>query len=153
MKHADILFATLEKKELMEAFLQKMVNGVPEKFLNPELYVQAKQTADVTHKKPSAYKSMFIIEEYKKLGGKIDESKSQHGLRKWIDEEWKNLTPYSMGVTTLADSPKCGHKHPKQGKLPSVCRPKKQMRDFTRSQIQKAVKLKERGETIRWKDL
>jgi hypothetical protein len=137
----------------MESFLQRTIHGVPEKFLNPQLYIKAKQIADETHKKSSAYKSMFIMEEYKKLGGKIDESKSKHGLRKWIDEDWKNLTPYSMGLTTLESSPKCGQKHPSQGKIPSVCRPKNQIHDFTKAQIQRAVKIKEKGDTIRWKDL
>jgi hypothetical protein len=96
---------------------------------------------------------MFIMEEYKRLGGQVDESKSKHGLRKWIDEEWKNLTPYSMGLTSLENSPKCGQKHPNQGKLPSVCRPKKQMHDYSKTQIQEAVKLKEKGRIIQWKDL
>lgn len=137
----------------MEQFLQRTIHKIPEKFLDEQIYLAAKHSADQVHSKPSAYKSMFIMEEYKRMGGKIDESKSKHGLRKWIDEDWRNLTPYSMGLTSLDNSPKCGQKHAKQGKIPSVCRPKKEMKNYSKTQIAKAVRIKERGETISWKTL
>jgi hypothetical protein len=36
--------------------------------LNKELYEKAKQIANETYKKPSAYKSAYIVKQYKQLG-------------------------------------------------------------------------------------
>jgi len=59
---------------------------------NPELYEQAKKIADETYKKPSAYKSGFIIKKYKELGGtyagKKDENK---GIARWFKEQWQDI--------------------------------------------------------------
>ena len=53
---------------------------------NQELYGQVKLYADSVYKKPSAYKSGFIVKTYKSLGGKlvIMKKKSHYGdgLRK-----------------------------------------------------------------------
>lgn len=131
----------------MEAFLQQVI---PKKILDPELYEKAKATADTVHSRPSAYKSMFILEEYKRMGGRVDESKSNHGLRRWIDEDWRNLTPFGMGLTSREDTPKCGQRHPLQGKLPSVCRPYHMIKTYSKLQVQKAIRIKEKGGVISW---
>jgi len=70
--------------------------------------------------KHSAYRSMWLGRENK---NKTDNG----GLRKWINEDWRNLTPYALGLTTLKNTPKCGTKHPQQGSNPSVCRPLKEI--------------------------
>nr|WPF46645.1 MAG: hypothetical protein [Lake Baikal virophage 8] len=59
---------------------------------NPELYNKAKAIADETYKKPSAYKSSFIVKKYKELGGTYTGLKpKKSGLTKWHKEEWKDI--------------------------------------------------------------
>ena len=91
------------------------------------------------------------MDEYIRMGGQIKSSKN--GLQKWLNEEWKNLTPYSMGLVTLDKSPACGQKHPNQGDKPSVCRPKDQAKKYTKKQVKEAVRIKETGATIQWSKL
>jgi len=58
---------------------------------NPELYEEAKQIADDTYKKPSAYKSGFIVKKYKELGGTYSGKKENKGINRWFKEEWKDV--------------------------------------------------------------
>jgi len=126
---------------------------IPPKYLNKDIYKKAKAKADKTYAKPSAYKSAFIVGEYKRMGGKVDESKSKGGLTRWFGkEQWKNLTPYAEGLTKSKTEYKCGEKAPKQ-KAPSVCRPKAETKKYTKAQIKKAVEIKKKGKQIDWKKL
>lgn len=63
--------------------------SIPE---NRNLYEQVKAEADKKYDKPSAYKSGWIVKEYKKRGGtykgKKDEKK---GLTRWYKEEWADI--------------------------------------------------------------
>ena len=59
--------------------------------LNPELYEKAKKIADETYKKPSAYKSGFIVKKYKELGGKYSNDNEPKELKRWFKEEWKDI--------------------------------------------------------------
>ena len=126
---------------------------VPPKYINKDIYKRAKAKADKTYAKPSAYKSAFLVAEYKRLGGRVDESKSKGGLTRWFGkEQWKNLTPYAEGLTKSKTEYKCGEKAPKQ-KGPSVCRPKADTKKYTKTQIKKAVEIKKKGKQIDWKKL
>jgi len=58
---------------------------------NPELYEEAKKIADATYKKPSAYKSGFIVKKYKELGGTYSGKKENKGINRWFKEEWKDV--------------------------------------------------------------
>jgi len=79
-------------------------------------------------------------------------------LKRWINEDWRNLTPYAFGITSLNKAPKCGDssKNPRGQK--SVCRPMKTVSKstpvlataYTKAQIKKAVSMKNEGKTIRW---
>ena len=61
------------------------------KILDPELYRVAKEVADNKYKKPSAYKSGFIVRLYKALGGKYGgKKKEKDGLSRWFKEDWRN---------------------------------------------------------------
>ena len=106
----------------------------------------------------SAYRSMRIAKE--------GAMKSPNGgLRRWINEDWRNLTPYAFGVTTLAGTPECGdgRKNPvvRGVRQKSVCRPMRRVsrntpvlaKTFSRSQVRKAVAKKNRGERIVWVEL
>jgi len=121
------------------------------KYLSKSIYDKAKRIADDKYKTHSAYKSAFILKTYKELGGKIDESKSKQGLRKWIKEDWKNLTPFVENLGGKRDF-SCGEKHPKQ-KNPSICRPLKDVDKYTKEQLTKAVKIKASGKNIDWKTI
>jgi hypothetical protein len=59
--------------------------------INKELYNQVKEEADQKFKKPSAYKSGFIVKEYKRRGGDYEGSKSNDGLARWFLEEWSDI--------------------------------------------------------------
>lgn len=59
--------------------------------LNPLLYAKAKQIADETYKKPSAYKSGFIVKKYKELGGTYGGEKPKTGLTRWYKEKWTDV--------------------------------------------------------------
>ena len=129
------------------------------KYLDKSIYEKAKKEVYADFKKPSAYRSMALIKKYKELGGRIDETKSKGGTKKWLNEKWINLTPYSEGLVKFENSPVCGQKHPKQ-KGPSVCRPMINKKgttslaqDFTKQQIKKAVDIKKKGKVINWKFL
>jgi len=58
---------------------------------NPDLYEKAKKLADETYKKPSAYKSGFIVKKYKELGGTYSDDKQPKKLKRWFKEEWKDI--------------------------------------------------------------
>ena len=61
---------------------------------NYNLYKRAKQIADKTYKKPSAYKSGFIIKKYKELGGTFSGDKPKNiGIERWFKEKWVRVNP------------------------------------------------------------
>jgi hypothetical protein len=58
---------------------------------NIPLYEIAKEIADKTYKKPSAYKSMFIQKKYKELGGTYTDDNKPKLLKRWKNENWKSI--------------------------------------------------------------
>ena len=61
---------------------------------NPKLYAKVKAEADAKFlAKTSAYKSAWIVREYKKRGGRYDEAKPSQttGLTRWFKEKWVDL--------------------------------------------------------------
>lgn len=58
---------------------------------NKDLYEIAKEIADKTYKKSSAYKSGFIIKTYKKLGGEYIDDNKPKKLKQWFKEEWGDI--------------------------------------------------------------
>lgn len=103
--------------------------------------------------KHSAYRSMILAKENKN-------KTSNSGLKRWIDEKWRNLTPITLNENKFYE---CGKKSEKQiqAKLPSVCRPTKRVNtetpvlanNYTKKQIKKAVNLKKQGKRITWSKL
>jgi len=123
------------------------------KFKDKKLYLKVFNEVNKIFKgRPSAYRSASVVREYVKQGGRIDKSKSTGGLERWLyRENWKNLTPYGEGLAKKTDFP-CGKKHPKQ-RGPSVCRPEKDLKKYSKKQIQEAIKIKAKGGVIQWKKL
>lgn len=61
---------------------------------NSDLYEKVKKEADKKYSKPSAYKSGWIVQRYKELGGKyIDDGKPKK-LKRWFREEWRDINPF-----------------------------------------------------------
>lgn len=120
-------------------------------YLDKAIYERAKSIVDKQYKKPSAYRSASLLKTYRELGGRVKQSMSKDGLTKWLNQQWKNLTPYAEGLGSKTQY-KCGEKAPKQN-APSVCRPLKDVAKFSKSQIKKAVALKKQGKTIQWSKL
>ena len=63
--------------------------------VDKELYEKVKEYANSIYKKPSAYKSGFIVRKYKELGGTYKDKKSSEilPLERWFKEEWKDVNP------------------------------------------------------------
>jgi hypothetical protein len=59
--------------------------------LNKPLYEMARQEADGIYKKPSAYKSGFIVKRYKELGGKYKDDGKEKPLERWFKERWTDI--------------------------------------------------------------
>ena len=59
--------------------------------INKKLYEEVKNKADEIYKKPSAYKSGYIVKEYKRLGGKYQNTGEEHTLTRWYAEKWGDI--------------------------------------------------------------
>lgn len=59
--------------------------------LDTKLYERAKKDADILYKKPSAYKSGFIVKRYKELGGRYEDDNKPKNLERWFKEEWIDI--------------------------------------------------------------
>jgi len=62
-----------------------------DKALDKKLYDKAKAQADEIYKKPSAYKSGYIIKRYKELGGRFKDDGKPKLLKRWFKEEWGDI--------------------------------------------------------------
>ncbi len=58
---------------------------------NQELYNQVKKQANMIYKKPSAYKSGFIVKKYKELGGQYIDDNEPKNLKRWFSEKWVDI--------------------------------------------------------------
>jgi len=59
--------------------------------LDESLYNKAKKLADEKYKKPSAYKSGFIVKTYKEFGGRYKDDNQPKNLKRWFKEGWKDV--------------------------------------------------------------
>ena len=59
--------------------------------LDKNLYEKAKKEADAVYRKPSAYKSGFIVKKYKELGGRYGDDGKPKNLKRWFREEWQDV--------------------------------------------------------------
>lgn len=56
-----------------------------------KLYNKVKKEADKIYKKPSAYKSGYIVKRYKELGGQYLEDNKEKNLKRWFKEDWMDV--------------------------------------------------------------
>ena len=59
--------------------------------IDKDLYNFVKQKADKIYKKPSAYKSGYIVKTYKELGGRYKTDKQPKNLKRWFQEKWMDI--------------------------------------------------------------
>lgn len=128
-----------------------MYNIYMDRIINKNLYEKAKKIVYKEHDKHSAYRSMAVMKQYKEMGGKLKGKDTKGGTQKWLQEKWKNLTPYVEGLAKKTEYV-CGQKHPQQ-KGESICRPLKEIKMFDDKQLKKAYDMKQKGLRIDWKKL
>ena len=58
---------------------------------NKKLYNLVKSQADSIYKKPSAYKSGYIVKKYKQMGGKYVSDNKPKNLKRWFNEKWEDV--------------------------------------------------------------
>ena len=68
------------------------------RILNQELYDEVKKQADKIYKKSSAYKSGYIVKQYKELGGKYADDNKPENLKRWYKEKWQDVGHKSYPV-------------------------------------------------------
>lgn len=102
---------------------------------NPSLYAEVKALADKKFvATTSAYKSAWIVNEYKRRGGLYHEDGQKHGLTQWFKEKWVDLErpkKNKKGVTIGYEE--CGRPSAAKdtpGKYP-LCRPSKRINAST----------------------
>ena len=113
---------------------------IPKNVLNPDLYRKARKKADETYKKNSAYKSMFIVSTYKKLGGKYSGKKENKGVKRWNDEKWIQVVPFLESGKKIA----CGFGSDSKG-----CRPSKRIDKETPITIQELLKKHNKNDLLK----
>jgi hypothetical protein len=117
------------------------MSEIPNNVLNPKLYKKAKETANKTYgKKSSAYKSMFIVSTYKKLGGKYSGKKSVKGVDRWDKENWIEITPYLKENKKIV----CGSRN-----INKACRPSKRIDKNTPITINEMLKIHKKEDIIK----
>ena len=63
-----------------------------------DLYNKAKTIADEVYKKPSAYKSGFIVKKYEEMGGTYKDDNKEKNLKRWYSEKWEDIGNKSYPV-------------------------------------------------------
>jgi hypothetical protein len=106
---------------------------IPENVINKDLYIKAKQEADLKYKRHGLYKSAFIVKRYTELGGKYRGSVPKStGINRWLKaEEWIQVLPYLDSKIV-----KCGSS---EGEM-IACRPSKRATTKTPITIQEVIK-------------
>jgi len=102
-----------------------------ENAIDKRLYQKAKEIADKTYERHSAYKSMFISKKYLDLGGKF-KGKSKGRLSNWRTEEWIQVVPFLETGKKVV----CG-----QGSNTKGCRPTKRINKDTPITINELIKI------------
>jgi hypothetical protein len=98
------------------------------------LYARVKQEADAKFLAPtSAYKSAWIVTQYKKRGGIYKEDGDKHGLTQWFQEKWVDLNRPKRDAKSgkVIGYEECGRNvATTKGQYP-LCRPSKRVNQST----------------------
>ena len=91
---------------------------VPDNVLNPLIYKRAyEKVRGIYGDQTSAYRSMAIVTEYKKMGGryKTTNKNPKEGVTRWLKERWIMVKPYVEKGKTVP----CGNEKRRK----HACRP------------------------------
>ena len=102
--------------------------------LDQKLYDKVKRRADLKFEaKTSAYKSSWIVREYKRLGGRYrGEQKKSSGLKRWYREKWVDLNrPIRNSEGKIIGYKSCGRSSSKSRDRYPLCRPSKRVNKMT----------------------
>jgi len=66
--------------------------------LDQALYNRVKREADKIYDKPSAYKSGWVVRQYKKEGGRYADDNQPKNLARWFREDWRDIGGKSYPV-------------------------------------------------------
>ena len=109
-----------------------MPSKIPDNVVNKILYSRAKKKANEKYgSKTGAYKSMYIVSEYKRLGGKYKGVKKLDGTTRWNKEKWVQVIPYVKSDKKIA----CGSRT----KMNKACRPTRKLKG-TPITLQESIK-------------
>ena len=121
----------------------KNISGIK----NTKLYAQVKAEADIKFlAKTSAYKSAWIVREFKKRGGTYDELPNKNqGLLRWFKEKWVDINRPGQSCGRNSEKSNLNGKYP-------LCRPSvrvskntpKTIIELTKKQISEANKKKQK---------
>lgn len=98
--------------------------------VDKKLYELVKKLSDLKFKeKTSIYKSSWIVNEYKKLGGKYTgEKPKKTGLTRWYVEKWIDLNrPIKDSTGKIIDYKSCGRPISREDDIYPLCRPSKRI--------------------------
>ena len=93
---------------------------------------------------PSAYANGWVVQEYKRRGGKYRVEKAEGGLSEWFREKWVDLSRPKAG----GGFEPCGRPDADKGKYPK-CVPASRAAKMTPEEIKSAVRRKRLAETTR----
>jgi hypothetical protein len=105
---------------------------------NMQLYNTVKAEADAKFLAPtSAYKSAWIVREYKKRGGTYKEDGEPRGLTQWFQEKWVDLNrPTKKGFAS------CGRNVATTEGVYPLCRPSQRVNTTTPKTIREIDPMK-----------
>lgn len=110
---------------------------------DPDLYArvlaEAKKKFDVY---PSAYANGWVVQEYKRRGGKYRVEKAEGGLTRWFEEKWVDISRPKKG----GGFEPCGRPDADKGKYPK-CVPASRAAQMTAEEIRSAIQRKRLAET------
>lgn len=100
---------------------------------NPRLYARVKKDVSKQYgNTTSVFRSMAIVKEYKRRGGKYATPKQTSSTKKWLQEKWIDVLSYLKGVKKP-----CGEGKRRQ----HACRPFKRIDSNTPLTIDQVIKL------------
>ena len=110
-----------------------------DKALDKELYMKVKKESDKVFEKHSLYKSMWILKEYKKRGGKYKDKKpiknknKLSGSELWLKSQWIQVLPFLEKGEIIP----CGESN----KQTKACRPTVKINNETPLTIKELLKI------------
>lgn len=116
--------------------------------INNSLYQTVKREANRKFLAPTgAYRSAWIVREYKKRGGRYEGNRSKGLLKRWFDEKWVNVSSSQPRSVVPCGRSRASTK----GRYP-VCRPSiritrgtpRTVSELTKSQIRSAIRRKQK---------